>query len=134
MLIAAMSRGPTHLTTQELKPNQGARLDHRRNSHRHHPDPARHLSLPPRLLGAANMTFAGSIFLIAVGAILRFATHFHVKGLDLRTIGLILMIAGAVGLVIAIWQWAVWSRRSTQAEVLVDDRRTVDPEYRDPPR
>ncbi len=87
------------------------------------------------------MTFAGSIFLIAVGAILRFATHLHVKGLDLRTVGLILMIAGAVGLIIAIWQWAVWSRRSRQAEVLVDDRRAVDPrrqqppagEYRDPP-
>lgn len=30
------------------------------------------------------MTLAGSIFLIAVGAILRFATHFHVKGLDLK--------------------------------------------------
>lgn len=68
------------------------------------------------------MTFAGSIFLIAVGAILRFATHIHVQGFDLRTIGLILMIAGAVGLVIAIWQWAVWSRRSRQSEVLVDER------------
>jgi hypothetical protein len=78
------------------------------------------------------MTFAGSIFLIAVGAILRFATHFHIQGLDLRTIGLILMIAGVVGLLIAIWQWAVWSRRSRRAEVLVDDRRAVDPEYRDP--
>lgn len=75
------------------------------------------------------MTFAGSIFLIAVGAILRFATHIHVKGLDLRTIGLILMIAGAIGLLIAIWQWAVWSRRSRQSEVLVDDRR-ADPSYR----
>ena len=40
------------------------------------------------------MTFAGSIFLIAVGAILRFATHFHVKGLDLRTVGLIRMVKG----------------------------------------
>jgi Domain of unknown function (DUF6458) len=80
------------------------------------------------------MTFAGSIFLIAVGAILRFATHFHVKGLDLRTIGLILMIAGLVGLALAIWQWAVWSRRSRQSELLVDDRRAVDPSYRqDPP-
>lgn len=78
------------------------------------------------------MTFAGSIFLIAVGAILRFATHFHVKGLDLRTIGLILMIAGVVGLAIATWQWAVWSRRSRQAEVLVDDRRAAAPDYRDP--
>ncbi len=79
------------------------------------------------------MTFAGSIFLIAVGAILRFATHFHVKGLDLRTIGLILMIAGVVGLIIAIWQWAVWSRRSRQSEVLVDDRRAADPRYQQPP-
>ncbi len=79
------------------------------------------------------MTFAGSIFLIALGAILRFATHFHVKGLDLRTVGLILMIAGLVGLVIAIWQWAVWSRRSRQAEVLVDDRRAVGPDYQQAP-
>jgi hypothetical protein len=78
------------------------------------------------------MTFAGSIFLIAVGAILRFATHVHVKGFDLRTIGLILMIAGAVGLVLAIWQWAVLSRRSRQTELLVDDRRAADAEYRDP--
>jgi len=79
------------------------------------------------------MTFAGSIFLIAVGAILRFATHLHVKGLDLQTIGLILMIVGVLGLIIAIWQWAVWSRRSRQSEVLVDDRRGVDPRYQQPP-
>jgi uncharacterized membrane protein YidH (DUF202 family) len=78
------------------------------------------------------MTFAGSIFLIAVGAILRFATHLHVKGVDLKTIGLILMIAGAVGLLIAIWQWASLSRRARQGDVVVDDRRAVDPEYRDP--
>ena len=79
------------------------------------------------------MTFAGSIFLIAVGAILRFATHFHIKGLDLRTIGLIQMIVGFVGLIIAIWQWAVWSRRSRQSEVLVDDRRVADSRYQKPP-
>jgi cytochrome c oxidase subunit IV len=79
------------------------------------------------------MTFAGSIFLIAVGAILRFATHFHIKGLDLRTIGLILMIAGVVGLIIAIWQWAVWSRRSRRSEVLVDDRRVAESRNQQPP-
>lgn len=80
------------------------------------------------------MTFAGSILLLVVGAILRFATHFHVRGVDLRTIGLILMIAGAIGLVIAFWQWATWSRRSRQSEVLVDDRRRPPPpdDYRDP--
>jgi uncharacterized membrane protein YbhN (UPF0104 family) len=78
------------------------------------------------------MTFAGSIFLIVVGAILRFATHLHVKGLDLRTIGLILIIAGVVGLIIAIWQWAVWSRRPRHSEVLVDDRHGFEG-YREPP-
>jgi uncharacterized membrane protein YbhN (UPF0104 family) len=79
------------------------------------------------------LTFAGSIFLIVVGAILRFATHLHVKGLDLHTIGLILIIAGVVGLIIAIWQWTVWSRRSRQSEVLVEDRRGVDSTYRQSP-
>jgi hypothetical protein len=68
------------------------------------------------------MTFAGSIFLIAVGAILRFATHFHVKGVDVRTVGLILMIAGAVGLVVATWQWAVLSRRLRRSEGVVEER------------
>jgi membrane protein YdbS with pleckstrin-like domain len=72
------------------------------------------------------MTFAGSILLIVVGAILRFAVHVHTKGFNLHTVGLILMIAGVVGLIIAIWQWAVWSRRSRRQEVLVDDRRYDD--------
>ncbi len=69
------------------------------------------------------MTFAGSILLIAVGAILRFAVHVHTKGFNLHTVGVILMIAGAIGLVIAFWQSALWSRRSRQREVVVDDRR-----------
>ncbi len=73
------------------------------------------------------MSFAGSILLIAVGAILRFATHIHLKGLDLRTVGLILMIAGTVGLLLAIWQWAVLSRRSRQADLFVEER---DPRIR----
>jgi membrane protein YdbS with pleckstrin-like domain len=76
------------------------------------------------------VTFGGSILLIVVGAILRFAVHVHTKGFNLHTVGLILMIAGVVGLIIAIWQWAVWSRRSRQQEVLVDDRRYEDPRDR----
>jgi hypothetical protein len=54
----------------------------------------------------------------------------HTKGFNLHTVGLILMIAGVVGLIIAIWQWAIWSRRSRQQEVLVDDRRHEDRRYR----
>lgn len=73
------------------------------------------------------MTFAGSILLIAAGAILRFAIDVHTKGFNLHTVGLILMIVGAIGLLIAIWQWAVWSRRSRESEVVVDDRRERPP-------
>jgi uncharacterized membrane protein YbhN (UPF0104 family) len=76
------------------------------------------------------MTFAGSILLIVAGAILRFAVNVHTKGFNLHTIGLILIIAGVIGLAIAIWQWAVWSRRARREEVVVDDRRYDDRRYR----
>jgi hypothetical protein len=48
------------------------------------------------------MYIGGSIFLIAVGAILRYATNFDISGLDIDTVGLILMIAGAALLVISL--------------------------------
>jgi uncharacterized membrane protein YidH (DUF202 family) len=75
------------------------------------------------------MTAAGAIFLIAVGAILRYATNVHVEGVSLDTVGLILMIAGVLGLIIGLWQWATLSRRSREGDVLVEDRRGV----REPP-
>lgn len=39
-----------------------------------------------------------SILLIAVGAVLAFAVHVTSNGIDLNTIGIILMIVGGVGL------------------------------------
>ncbi len=48
------------------------------------------------------MPLGTSIFLIAVGAILRYAVTATVSGLSLTTIGLILMIVGAVGLVLSL--------------------------------
>ncbi len=47
------------------------------------------------------MTFGTSIFLIAVGAVLRFAISVSTSGFNIQTIGLILMIAGIVGLVLS---------------------------------
>jgi TRAP-type C4-dicarboxylate transport system permease small subunit len=77
------------------------------------------------------MSFAGSIFLIAVGAILRYATNIHVKGVSLDTVGLILMIAGAAALVLSLLQELIWSRRTRREEVpAVEERREV----REPPR
>jgi beta-lactamase regulating signal transducer with metallopeptidase domain len=49
------------------------------------------------------VTVGSSIFLIAVGAILRYAVTDSISGVDLTTIGLILMIAGAVGLVVGLF-------------------------------
>jgi hypothetical protein len=48
------------------------------------------------------MTIGGSLLLIAVGAILRYATNLNVKGIEIDTVGLILMIVGIVGFVIAV--------------------------------
>jgi hypothetical protein len=62
------------------------------------------------------VTIGSSIFLIALGAILRYAVTDSVSGVDLTTIGLILMIAGVVGLVVGLF--------------LMTTRR--DPAYRDP--
>lgn len=86
------------------------------------------------------MTIGAGIFLIAVGAILKFATNIHVKGLSIDTIGVILMVAGAVGLLIGLFQEIVWSRRRVPGEMVppggVEERREVrDPAYREqPPR
>ena len=43
-----------------------------------------------------------SIFLIAAGAILRYAVTITVSGIELQTVGLILMIVGIIGLVITV--------------------------------
>ena len=77
------------------------------------------------------MTIGASIFLIAVGAILKFATNVHVEGVSVDTVGLILMIAGAAGLVLGLLQELIWSRRARRGEPpAVEERREV----REPPR
>jgi len=76
------------------------------------------------------MTAAGAIFVIAVGAILRYATNINVQGVNLDTVGLILMIAGLAGLLIGVWQWAALSRRRGREDDVVVERR----EAREPPR
>lgn len=78
------------------------------------------------------MTIGASIFLIAVGAILRYATNFHVSEISVDTIGLILMIAGAAGLVLGFVQDRM--ARRTRREVLVEDRRDPIVEERRDPR
>ncbi|MGH2956286.1 MAG: DUF6458 family protein [Solirubrobacterales bacterium] len=49
------------------------------------------------------MTIGTSLFIIAVGAILRYAVKDQISGIDLPTAGLILMLVGAFGLVLGIY-------------------------------
>jgi hypothetical protein len=83
------------------------------------------------------MTIAAAIFLIAIGAILRYATNLHVEGVSIDTVGLILMIAGAAGLVLSFFQEAIWSDRRRRREALLEERRGVEElpprEVREPP-
>ena len=65
------------------------------------------------------MGIGAGIFLIALGAILAFAVHWHVAGLDLQVVGWVLMIVGAVGVALF---FAFWQRRS--AGRVVTDRQT----------
>ncbi len=49
------------------------------------------------------MTVGVALFLIAVGAILRFAVTDSISGVDLSTVGVILMVVGVLGLLIALF-------------------------------
>jgi hypothetical protein len=67
-----------------------------------------------------------SIFLIAVGAILKFAVHHHVTGISIQTIGVILMVAGAVGLVLSMILLASAEPAAARRPVAVRER-VVEP-------
>jgi hypothetical protein len=62
------------------------------------------------------MTIGVALLLIAAGAILRFAlSTVSTHGVDVHTIGVILMVVGAIGLVIWAFVWAPWVRRGRSA-------------------
>lgn len=58
-----------------------------------------------------------SIFLIAVGAILRFALETSVDGINLGTAGVILMAVGALGLLISLVFWSRFSPSNRGADI-----------------
>jgi hypothetical protein len=70
------------------------------------------------------MGLGTSLFLIAAGAILRYAVTASVSGVSLATVGLILMIVGILGLVLSLFLMFAPRRQET---VVTRDR------YADPP-
>jgi hypothetical protein len=69
------------------------------------------------------MGIGGSIFLIAVGAILAFAVDYQLWWLDITIAGWVLMVVGVLGLLLTL---LIWSRRRN-ADSVVERRQ----EYRD---
>jgi hypothetical protein len=70
-----------------------------------------------------------SLILIAVGAILTFAVNATVSGLDINTVGWILMIVGAVGFLLSLMFWSSWGGPGAWS----GRRRTVVEEGAPPP-
>ena len=71
------------------------------------------------------MATGTSIFLIALGAILAFAVDAEVAGLDLTAIGVILMIAGTIGIVVSL-MFADRFGSMGSSRTVVEDRDVVD--------
>lgn len=71
------------------------------------------------------MGIGTSLFLIAVGAILKYAVTASVSGIELATVGTILMVVGILGLVIALL-YPVMASRSRERVVEHDRVRYPD--------
>jgi Domain of unknown function (DUF6458) len=72
------------------------------------------------------MTLGTSLLLIAIGAILRFAVTVSTSGFNIHTVGVILMIVGAVGFILSLLYMTMWDRRERVAGRVVTYE---DPDY-----
>lgn len=78
------------------------------------------------------MGIGASIFLIAVGLILALAVNAQVSGIDINTIGWILVLVGLVGLAMTALIFAPRRRAAVRSETVVRDTPVVEERrYRD---
>lgn len=73
-----------------------------------------------------DMQLGTSIFLIAVGAVLKYAVSADVSGVSLSTVGVILMVVGVIGLLLSILMMTIWADRAGGGGTVVRDTY-VDP-------
>ena len=74
-----------------------------------------------------HMQLGTSRFLIALGAILKYAVTASVSGVSLGTVGVILMVIGVLGLVLSVLMMTIWADRAGRTAVAVRD--PADPRY-----
>ena len=81
------------------------------------------------------MSIGASIFLLVVGAILTFAVNVSAEGFNINTVGIILMVAGVIGLLLSLLFWSSFSpyrrRRvvDTYPEERVVEERRIERDY-----
>ncbi len=64
-----------------------------------------------------------SLILIAVGAVLAFAVHVTGHGFNLHTIGIILLVVGAIGALLSMIFWSSWGGfRGSRSETTIIER------------
>ena len=71
------------------------------------------------------MGIGASLVLIAIGAILAFAVNVDAEAFDIDTIGVILMVVGAVGALLSMMFWSSWGGFGNRRETIVRDRDVV---------
>lgn len=71
------------------------------------------------------MTVGTSLVLVAIGAVLRYAVTATVSGIDLQTVGLVLMIVGIVGLALSLLWIGLWAPRRTGPAAGPTEREVV---------
>jgi len=75
---------------------------------------------------AIAMTIGASVALIVIGAILRFGVTWHPAHVDLQIIGVILMVAGALGLALSLL-FMVIRRNDRRSAQVYEERRYTEP-------
>jgi hypothetical protein len=79
------------------------------------------------------MGMGTSIFLIAIGAILRFAVTATVSGVNIHAVGTVLLVVGVVGLLISLLYMTIWADRTRPpapgAQVPPTEREVVRDRY-----
>jgi len=62
-----------------------------------------------------------SLILIAVGAVLAFAVDVTTSGIDINTVGYILLVVGAIGALMSLIFWSSWGGYGRSRRTVVDD-------------
>ena len=68
------------------------------------------------------MGYGVSIFFLAVGAVLTWAVNASIEGIEIQTVGVILMAVGGLGLLFSLLFWSDYTERRRDAGTTIIER------------